>query len=673
VSASTSAGGRRAASTLTGGTLGTVRMAPVRVDTVGPTRSPKPKAPAVRLSRILLTPALLGALVLGAAAPAAAEPLPLRTQVAQQGDPTPAVVLRGAGWGHSVGMSQFGAYGQAREGRSAEQILAHYFPGTALRPWAGGQAVRVNLTAGSIVSTPVVAVGGPLTWYVGTASFVQPAGHTWTAGWEKDRDASELTVTDQAGDEVFRTLGGAEIRLTPVDEVEPTPSPARIRTYNPKGLREYAYGTTTFRAAGSRLTIRQDLPIEGYVRGIDEVPSGWGTATNGGFQALRAQAVAARTFMLRNGSGGATPAFQVYVGYTKELESLGGLWRDAVDSTAGTVVSTTAEGTVSLASSVYSSSHAGRSEAAADSWAYGGTFDYLRSVDDPWSLSAPGNGFRSWSVTTTHNAFRSVVANDLSRITRIRIAGRTEGGTPRVLRVTGPEGTRDYTVTRSGARLSSPCGTSRRTIAGANLLCDLRGTVRNASGAITSTTSGRPPSQQFSNIGFAPFLDDDGDQFEYDIVWAHAAGVAAGVTSTEFAPMRPVTRGQMAAFLYRTFDLPRQTSSAYSDTRGNPHEEAIASVSAAGIAFGYDDGTFRPYDEVSRAQMASFLARALDLSPKEPRFVDVGRNNVHRGSIGALAATGITAGCDTDRFCPHDAVLRRQMAAFLHRTAAYAR
>jgi SpoIID/LytB domain protein len=632
----------------------------------------------LRPIRTALTAGLLAAMVLGTSSPALADAIPLRSRVAQQGDPTPAVVLRGSGWGHSAGMSQFGAYGQARAGRSAEQILAHYFPGTTLREWTGNQQIRVDLLAAADaqVSAPVIARGGPVTWHVDGVAHpaVQAADQRWSVGWETGRPLNELRVRDHTGTLQFATASAVEIRLTPTDEVSPSPSPSRIETYNPKGLRQYAYGTTAFSASGGSLVIRQDLPLEAYVRGIDEVSSGWGTAGNGGFEALKTQAIAARTFMLRRGSGVATPAFQVYVGYSKELASYGSLWRDAVDQTRGTVVSTTASGSIGLALTAYSSAHGGRSEASSDSWAYGGSLPYLTSVDDSWALTAPGNNFRSWSVTATHSAFRSIVAPDLSRITRVQLVGRTDGGTPKVLRLTGPEGTRDYTVTRTAARLASPCGTSsRRTLAGANLLCDLRGTVRNAAGTIVTTTAYRPPSQQVGAIGFPPFLDDDGDQHEYSIVWAHAAGIAEGVTPTEFAPMRPVTRGQMASFLYRTFEVPRRTSSPFSDTQGNTHEEAIASIAAAGIAQGYADGRFRPHEEVSRAQMASFLARALDLAPREPRFTDVGRNNVHRGAIGALAATGITQGCDTDRYCPSDPVRRRQMATFLYRTGSYAR
>ena len=77
-----------------------------------------------------------------------------------------------------------------------------------------------------------------------------------------------------------------------------------------------------------------------------------------------------------------------------------------------------------------------------------------------------------------------------------------------------------------------------------------------------------------------------------------------------------------------------------------------------------------PHDFVSRAQMATFLARAFDLqSGTEAGFVDVS-GNVHAAQIGALAASSITVGCAAGpprRYCPYDFVSRAQMATFLKR------
>ncbi|MGA7270599.1 MAG: carboxypeptidase regulatory-like domain-containing protein [Acidimicrobiia bacterium] len=80
---------------------------------------------------------------------------------------------------------------------------------------------------------------------------------------------------------------------------------------------------------------------------------------------------------------------------------------------------------------------------------------------------------------------------------------------------------------------------------------------------------------------------------------------------------------------------------------------------------------FCPDEAVTRAQMASFLVRALGLTEGGDlnRFVD-DDGSVHEADIDRLAAAGITKGCNpptNDRFCPSSDVLREQMAAFLHR------
>ena len=104
------------------------------------------------------------------------------------------------------------------------------------------------------------------------------------------------------------------------------------------------------------------------------------------------------------------------------------------------------------------------------------------------------------------------------------------------------------------------------------------------------------------------------------------------------------------------------------------HAASIEALFAAGITTGcgIDPLRFCPDGAVTRAQMASFLARAFDLVEVEQLaagFVDVDSSSVHAASIEALFAAGITTGCGIDplRFCPDGAVTRAQMASFLIR------
>ena len=117
----------------------------------------------------------------------------------------------------------------------------------------------------------------------------------------------------------------------------------------------------------------------------------------------------------------------------------------------------------------------------------------------------------------------------------------------------------------------------------------------------------------------------------------------------------------------------------FTDIAGLVHEQNIAYIAAVGITVGCDQQSTRycPHDFVTRAQMASFLARAFKLrAPSDPSmgvFRDVA-NSSHGDSIRAVAAAGITLGCDPtgDYYCPEHFVTRAQMASFLawtlHRT-----
>ncbi|MDE0170414.1 MAG: S-layer homology domain-containing protein [bacterium] len=82
-----------------------------------------------------------------------------------------------------------------------------------------------------------------------------------------------------------------------------------------------------------------------------------------------------------------------------------------------------------------------------------------------------------------------------------------------------------------------------------------------------------------------------------------------------YCPDRPVTRAQMASFLARAFELPGGTPGRFSDTAGSPHAKNIDKLAEAGITAGCGQGRYCPDRAVTRAQMATFLARALKLVP----------------------------------------------------------
>ena len=170
------------------------------------------------------------------------------------------------------------------------------------------------------------------------------------------------------------------------------------------------------------------------------------------------------------------------------------------------------------------------------------------------------------------------------------------------------------------------------------------------------------------------FTDDNGSIHEPAIEAIAAEGITKGCnppTNDRYCPKSTVTREQMASFLVRALDLPQGTAS-FTDTADSIHATDIAALATAGITRGCNPPTndrYCPTSTVTREQMASFLTRALDLPPATSTFTDID-GSVHAADIGALAAAGITKGCnppDNTRYCPKNPVTREQMASFLTR------
>ncbi|HEY7703939.1 MAG TPA: PQQ-dependent sugar dehydrogenase [Acidimicrobiia bacterium] len=164
------------------------------------------------------------------------------------------------------------------------------------------------------------------------------------------------------------------------------------------------------------------------------------------------------------------------------------------------------------------------------------------------------------------------------------------------------------------------------------------------------------------------YWDDDGNTHEGMIEAITAEEITQGCGEGQYCPGSLVTRGQMASFLARAFDLPPASGDHFSDDGGSPHEDSINAVFEAGIANGYPGGTFDPQGIVTRQHMATFLARALGLTPiPGDQFADV--EGIHEPNVNAIADAGITQGCNQagTLFCPHQSVRRDQMASFLGR------
>ncbi len=105
---------------------------------------------------------------------------------------------------------------------------------------------------------------------------------------------------------------------------------------------------------------------------------------------------------------------------------------------------------------------------------------------------------------------------------------------------------------------------------------------------------------------------------------------------------------------------------------GDWFNPAVSTLSDAGVVSGFGDGTFRPYDPVTRAQFASMLARALQ-PPQvlvEP-FEDVYSTDWFFGSVASLYQAGLISGTSATTFAPERSVDRQQTASLLLRSLAY--
>ncbi|MGI8658896.1 MAG: S-layer homology domain-containing protein [Candidatus Limnocylindria bacterium] len=163
------------------------------------------------------------------------------------------------------------------------------------------------------------------------------------------------------------------------------------------------------------------------------------------------------------------------------------------------------------------------------------------------------------------------------------------------------------------------------------------------------------------------FNDISGSSFKDSIMWLAQAGITGGCGGGRFCPNAPVTRQQMASFLARGLQLSAASIDYFSDDDASPHQADINRLAASGITGGCAAGRFCPTDTVTREQMASFLARGLGLPGSATDFFDDDAASRHQLDINRLASSGITGGCGVRRFCPASTVTRGQMAAFLHR------
>lgn len=196
-------------------------------------------------------------------------------------------------------------------------------------------------------------------------------------------------------------------------------------------------------------------------------------------------------------------------------------------------------------------------------------------------------------------------------------------------------------------------------------LHDPDGVVVNPYEHLVAATIMNEPGGDANSVG--PFIDDEGSVHEPNIIRLADLGITTGCTANMFCPDDLVTRAQMATFLARALDLPDADADTFTDDDGNPHEANIEALAAAGITLGCGNGRFCPQQPVSRAEMATFLVRGFGLAAASGDTFPDDDGISHEPNIEALAAAEITLGCGDGNYCPDVAVNRGQMATFIIR------
>ena len=201
-------------------------------------------------------------------------------------------------------------------------------------------------------------------------------------------------------------------------------------------------------------------------------------------------------------------------------------------------------------------------------------------------------------------------------------------------------------------------------------------TVANPAGEIRGAIDGLE-----RGIPGARFVDDDGSVHEADIEILAAAGITLGCNppeNDEFCPTEELTRGEGAAFFARALNLLPGGEDFFVDDNGSVFEADIDAIADVGITLGCnppENDEFCPDADVTRAQWASFMVRALGLTEGagDDVFID-DDDSVHEDDIDRIANSGITFGCnppENDEFCPGDSVTRQQTASFFVRAMGW--
>jgi SpoIID/LytB domain protein len=406
-------------------------------------------------------------------------------------------VLEGRGHGHGVGMAQDSAQAMAVEGKDHEQILGHFYPGTArgrrsslirVVVWEAGSAtgqVAVTVPGGARVSSDTGAVqaraGAVLQVAVDASGYHVREATPPRQGSVLRAALLEPSPSPTGGGPLPNLLPsrppGPSAAPSPSPTRPPassgpaprsTPSPASTRapaasaspaeaplsfdsrspvTITPAGTSVSAVAPTGRRYRGQLTAIAREgfrlvnvLDVEDYLRGMGEVPAGWPQA------ALRAQAVAARTYALRAVAAGHPLGYdvcddtrcQVYLGVQAEAPSTAA----AARATRGEVITYGGN----LADTFYSANAGGVTATPGEGFGSSTTIPYL-----PGGVAAPG-GVAPWRLAASPQDVAARLGYP-GRLDALAIVGKGPSGRVTRLRLDGAAGSRELTGVEVARRL----------------------------------------------------------------------------------------------------------------------------------------------------------------------------------------------------------------------------
>lgn len=336
----------------------------------------------------------------------------------------------GAGFGHGIGMSQYGAQGLAGHSKNYREIIKHYYKGVSVEQ-SKTRSIRVLLQA----SISRVRVSGAT-----RAS----GGHNLDAGktYSVRRSGSQLKLYNSAGDLIETYSSGFIVTGS---------KPIKLLGRALNGRSNYKYRGSMELSEGlfGGVTAVNNVDIDDYVQGVipGEMPASWR------MEALKAQAIAARSYALATDAGGSVfdqypdTRSQMYTGVNGEQPRS----NDAARATSGEVATYKNK----VIPTFFFSTSGGRTENIENVF-YGATpKPYLESVADPYDDASPKH---RWRFTFSSAQMKSMLGSRYVKGSFRGIKVIQRGVSPRVVkaRVKGSRGTTTITGAALRAELGLP-------------------------------------------------------------------------------------------------------------------------------------------------------------------------------------------------------------------------